>query len=43
MKLVAMKIKMDIILFVILYHTSDEYSFTSVSIFIQKISSGCPS
>ena len=42
MRVVAMKLKVGIIFFIIMYQPSDGSSFTSVSTYIQKKSSGCP-
>jgi len=40
MKQVVMRIKLEIILFVKLYHTSDGSSFTSVSTYLQSNKQG---
>ena len=43
MRVLVMRLKMEIIPSVKFYHTSDESSFTSVSTNLQKNNSGCPS
>ena len=43
MRVVAIRLKMEIIQFVKLYHPSDGSSFTSVSTYLQNNSSGRPS
>lgn len=41
MRVVMMRLKMEIVLFVKLYHSSDGSSFTSVSTYLQNNISGC--
>jgi len=41
--MVAIRIKMEVILFVKMYHPSDGTALTSVSTYLQNKSSGCPS
>ena len=43
MRVVTMRLKMKILLFIKLYHPSDGSSFTSVSTYLHNHSSGCPS
>ena len=43
MIVVAIRIKMEIILLIKMYHTSDATSFTSVSTYFQNNSTGCQS
>ena len=40
--MVAMRLNLEIILFIKLYHPSDASSFTLVSTYLQNNSSGCP-
>ena len=43
MRVVAMRLKMELILFLKLYHPHDGTSFTLVSTYLQNHGSGCPS